>query len=237
MVKILFQATDAFLNIQSILDKFAENGDLETVIYLTEKGAKCSTNAMNCAAGKGHFDMVKYLHFNRTEGCTYLAMDEASYCNHFEILQWLHFNRIEGCAHRAMDVAAENGNLDMVKWLHDNRTEGCTTIAMCHAGMNGYLDVVKWLHLNRTEGTGYGLVFATEACEFEVVKYLVENNLGLDYLDDAVDADIMESFENDQDKLRVFDEIHKYLVAFQYMFDKFDEIEAMDMLFNERDDI
>ena len=45
---------------------------------------------------------------------------------HLEVVKWLHENRTEGCSKCAMDWAAKNGHLDVVKFLHENRTEGCS---------------------------------------------------------------------------------------------------------------
>ncbi len=43
------------------------------------------------------------------------------------IVKWLHYNRTEGCTTEAMDWAAYNGNMTGLEWLLLNRTEGCTT--------------------------------------------------------------------------------------------------------------
>ena len=50
-----------------------------------------------------------------------------------DVVKWLHENRSEGCSIWAMDYAANNGHLEIVKFLHENRTEGCTTCAMDNA--------------------------------------------------------------------------------------------------------
>ncbi len=60
-------------------------------------------------------------------------------------LKWLHENRTEGCTTRAMDWAADKGHLDVMIWLHENRTEGCTTYTMNRVAWNGHLDAVKFL--------------------------------------------------------------------------------------------
>ena len=83
---------------------------------------------------------------------TYEAMDEAAENGHLNIVKWLHENRTEGCSTKAIDDAAGNGFLDVVKWLHENRTEGCTTSAIDLAAISGHFDIVKFLHENRTEG-------------------------------------------------------------------------------------
>ena len=72
----------------------------------------------------GHIKTIKWLHENRTEGCTTDAMDEAAWRGHLKVMEWLHRNRSEGCTKMAMLNAAERGHLGIVKWLHANRSEG-----------------------------------------------------------------------------------------------------------------
>ena len=106
------------------------------------------TKHMNLAASNGHLEVVKWLHENRKEGCTYWAMDYAASNGHLEIVKWLHYNRTEGCSVNAMNYAATYGHLEIVKWLHENREEGCTTWAMDWASCNGHSEIVKWLKDN-----------------------------------------------------------------------------------------
>jgi hypothetical protein len=42
---------------------------------------------MDYAARNGHVDVVKWLHENRTEGCTTNAMDDASYNGHVDVVK------------------------------------------------------------------------------------------------------------------------------------------------------
>ena len=104
------------------------------------------------SAETGHLEIIKWLHHNRTEGCTTWAIDWAASNGHLEIIKFLHKNRTEGCTKLAMDWAAKYGHIKIVKWLHLNRTEGCTTDAMDWSARNGHLEIVKFLHLNRIEG-------------------------------------------------------------------------------------
>ncbi|KAE8984871.1 hypothetical protein PR003_g20166 [Phytophthora rubi] len=111
-----------------------------------------STAAMDRTASKGFYDSVKWLHKNRSEGCTTAAMDGAATNGHLDVVMWLHKYRSEGCSTKAMDGAATNGRIDVVEWLHENRSEGCTTAAMDGAVTNSRANVVRWLHENRSEG-------------------------------------------------------------------------------------
>ena len=47
---------------------------------------------MDWAADQGHFHIVKWLHENRSEGCTELAMDYAAEKNFYSILEFLYNN-------------------------------------------------------------------------------------------------------------------------------------------------
>ncbi|OWZ19407.1 hypothetical protein PHMEG_0006347, partial [Phytophthora megakarya] len=69
-------------------------------------------------------------------------MNIAAENGHFDVLKWLHANRPEGCTTFAMNIAASKGNLAMVQWLHENRNDKCTKQAMDDAAENGHLEVV-----------------------------------------------------------------------------------------------
>lgn len=60
------------------------------------------THEADHAAANGHLETVKWLHENRTEGCTRYAMTDAAGNGHLETVQWLHRNRDEGCGRGAM---------------------------------------------------------------------------------------------------------------------------------------
>ena len=66
---------------------------------------------------------------------------------------------------------------------------------MDQAALCSHINVVEFLHLNRSEGCDRALILATEFCDLEVVKYLVENGIGLDRLQEAIDEDINSDFE------------------------------------------
>ena len=110
LLEMLYKATGAFLDVKSIFDQYSNHGKLDSLKYLTEIGAKCSTNAMDSAARDGHIEVVQWLHENRSEGCTTYAMDLAASNGHLEVVKWLHENRFEGCLTEAIDYAALFGS-------------------------------------------------------------------------------------------------------------------------------
>ena len=62
---------------------------------------------------------MKWLHYNRSEGCNELAMDYAA--KKVEIRKQSTFKYPS----QVIDNAALNGHFDVVRWLYYNRTEGC----------------------------------------------------------------------------------------------------------------
>ncbi|GMF23561.1 unnamed protein product [Phytophthora lilii] len=116
-----------------------------------EGSSRCGRFLMDTAAEHGHLPVMKWLHANRSEGCTYRAMNYAAASGCLDMVRWIHGNRSEPCSTEAMDYAAGKGHLDVVRFLHENRYEGCTKHAMGSAAANGHLEVVQWLFVNRNE--------------------------------------------------------------------------------------
>jgi hypothetical protein len=75
---------------------------------------------MDQAAYIGSLDIVKFLHENRTEGCTTWAMDA---CSDASILDFLHRYRDEGCTGVACLEAARSGNIEVLEWLYSYKRE------------------------------------------------------------------------------------------------------------------
>lgn len=70
---------------------------------------------------------------------------------HLEVVKWLHENRSEGCSTAAIEGAARNGYLDVVKWLSVNLQKHFSSRAIVCAATEGHLKVVRWLVGNDTE--------------------------------------------------------------------------------------
>lgn len=164
-------------NLAKAFDVLCARGAFEDItrIQAISSGGRCSTAAMDMAAGNGRLDLVRWLHENRNEGCTARAMDGAAESGFLDVAKWLHNFRHEGCTVHAMDSAAENGHLETIQWLHHNRSEGCTTKAMDSAAANGHLDILKWLHQHRDEGCSTDVMDSAAANgHLDTVKWIHE---------------------------------------------------------------
>ncbi|OQS03726.1 hypothetical protein THRCLA_21086 [Thraustotheca clavata] len=153
---------------------------LEYPIALTNAaiagGHACACSGIDRAAGKGHLNIVKWLHQNLREGCGDKVARNVIKNGHVEVLKYLKahglVNSDEFCTGDArglnmikylhecelkftgtvMDKVAAEGDLESIKYLHEHSTKGCTTRAMDFAAQNGHLEVEKFLHENRAEG-------------------------------------------------------------------------------------
>jgi hypothetical protein len=52
-------------------------------------------------------------------------MDYAAEGGHLELVKWLHANRSEGCTAEAACEAARNGHVDVLKWLVEHFPDKC----------------------------------------------------------------------------------------------------------------
>lgn len=69
---------------------------------------------MDGAAGRGHLQVVEWLHDNRSEGCTTRAQDDT---HSMEVLKWLLGHRSEECTVSMMAAAASRGDFEMLMYL------------------------------------------------------------------------------------------------------------------------
>lgn len=108
-----------------------------------------------------------------------LTMDLAAEYESINIVKWLHYNRVDGCTEFALDIAANNGDIELLEFLHENRNEGCTMDALIYGADNNHLNIVKWLHKYRINDIPeYAYSFAIDNSvrnsNLEMTQYLYE---------------------------------------------------------------
>ena len=97
----------------------------------------------DCAARNGELALLKRLPTCITG--TTIAMDWASLMGHLDIIKWLHVNRTVGCTRFALHNAARRGHIEVVKFLRLNRAEGYVHDAIFWANRMGHFHVVQYL--------------------------------------------------------------------------------------------
>ncbi|EGG18351.1 hypothetical protein DFA_03845 [Cavenderia fasciculata] len=119
--------------------------------YYPNNSGVWTRSDMNLAAKLGHFEIVKFLHEHRQEGCTVKALDNACKYGFMDIVKFLHEHRQEGCTTKALNKASKKGFMDIVLFLHQHRTEGGTYKAMSDAAQYGHFEILKFLYNNRRQ--------------------------------------------------------------------------------------
>ncbi|EFA82703.1 Putative ubiquitin-conjugating enzyme [Heterostelium album PN500] len=161
----------------------AKYGDLETLEWLFTRNQSQTScfKVIDLASKHNRLDNVKWLHENRTEGCSKAAMIYASTNGNIQLVKWLHENRTEGCDRSAMNNASANGHLETVEWLSRNRSEGCSGRALNQASLNGHLSVVQFLCANFIDSIKdqlqVALINAASFGHIDIVKYLFSHPL------------------------------------------------------------
>ncbi|KAF0691595.1 Aste57867_17224 [Aphanomyces stellatus] len=191
---------------EGMLDAAARAGILDMVHQMHADGFTCTTEAMDSAAAKGHFDIVEFLHTHRTEGCTAAAVTNAAAGGYLAVITYLTLHRHEGDISEALKQAVIHGHVDVVKFLlpfattlaycpslDDAAINGhlamveyldtlgaaihCSEEAATTAAIHGYNDVVRFLIQHRTEGVSPNAAHrAFEEGHFVTAKYLVEEH-------------------------------------------------------------
>eukprot|EP01132_Coremiostelium_polycephalum_P007567 gene7567-9302_t len=94
------------------------------------------------AAKYNRLEILKYFH-SLGDGATIFAMNSTT---DIEIVKFLHENRKEGCTYEAMLNAAKIGRVDLVKFHYYNRTEGNVNKSIEMATYQGHFHVVRFLY-------------------------------------------------------------------------------------------
>ncbi|EGC32273.1 hypothetical protein DICPUDRAFT_38648 [Dictyostelium purpureum] len=184
------------------IDYACAAGSLDVVKFLHEQKHSATFKALDNASWKGFKNIIEFLLDNRTEGASKDAIDEASANGYIDIVELLTERTTAGCSKTAMNLACKNGHFEMVQYLHKNRTEGCSTKALDYCCQYGHLDIYKYLYENNIIAinnfntlrnhiqsddpkknytnryiTDEGLRFAVRNGHFNIVKYILDNQL------------------------------------------------------------
>ncbi|EFA84506.1 hypothetical protein PPL_02541 [Heterostelium album PN500] len=164
----------------------AARGYLETLKFLAEQqlGVDCYTvECMNQACQFGRLEVVKYLHENRSEGCTAKALNSAILNGHLGVVRFLMEKRSEqfGLADReqAIQTAAKLGKLEIVKlFVEEFNCEPllAKNVQCCfdESSQRGHLAVIKYLYSKYPEQISIekSLSYAISIDQFDIVDYL-----------------------------------------------------------------
>ncbi|EGG14240.1 hypothetical protein DFA_12010 [Cavenderia fasciculata] len=155
------------------------NDRLDILQYLQDNapsGIAYTVDAMRTATGRGNFEMIKWLHKNRTERFPKHSIQNAAENGHFEIVQFLVEDGIEWSG-QAIIEAASNSHFNIVEYLFQKRKEGFKSIVVPidSIAKNGRLDIIHYLEENQVElSTTNSLYLAASAGHIEVAKHLME---------------------------------------------------------------
>ena len=99
-------------------------GDLNGIKWKNKYNFEFTTKTQDYAAGFGHLEVVKWLHYNHFEGFTTDAINGAAYFGHLEVVKWIYRNKKEAYAENAIENAEVSGHLEVVKFLKDTFSRG-----------------------------------------------------------------------------------------------------------------
>ncbi|EFA80060.1 hypothetical protein PPL_06882 [Heterostelium album PN500] len=188
---------------------------LDMVKYFHDNGiGRSSYMAMNMAAKYEFFEVLKFLHFNRDEGCTDEALSNAVISGNMDIIQflvengmecspnvlsiaakykqieafkYLHYKRSDlTCKAKSMDTFAGHPNVETLEWLWNNRTEKFTSEAFHFAIMENRFANIKWLKEKQVEIYPEALTDSFFYCDIVTIEYLYESGVPFSSANDLI---------------------------------------------------
>ncbi|KDO35149.1 hypothetical protein SPRG_01216 [Saprolegnia parasitica CBS 223.65] len=160
-----------------VLANAAVAGHLSMVAYLHDtSGVPVTSETLILACVFGRIEVAQYAHDVADDGIwDPETVDCAARRGHLNIVRFLHQFDYDGFSSRTMDVAAEHGHLEVVRFLHEHRFEGCSAAAMLGAVRCGHLEVVMFLDLHRPDAaTDNAVVVAMQHGQERVIAYFQE---------------------------------------------------------------
>ncbi|EFA76908.1 hypothetical protein PPL_09660 [Heterostelium album PN500] len=119
-------------------------GDLNMVVKLVDYGFSVTTDAMDEAAANNHLALVKYLHHNRSEGCTTAGLNQALANGNIEVIQFLHSNRSERFNYIGIDKALANGHQEIIEFVVANSDQRWTSKGITTALFNRHYRLARY---------------------------------------------------------------------------------------------
>lgn len=96
--------------------------DIIWLTYLWYKNAEYQNNLDIACANTDNIEIIKFMHWKDASASS-IAMDVAASRGNMKMVKWLHENRREGCTYRALYSAMDNGAYELAIWLQNNRPE------------------------------------------------------------------------------------------------------------------
>ncbi len=155
------------------IDCAAGNGYIETIKYLESQGYKGTEEAINYAAGDGHIETIKYLESKGYKGTEH-AINRAAGNGHIEIIKYLESQGYTTGGY-AIYMAAGNGQIETIKYLESQGYKE-TENAINNAARKGQLETIIYLESQGYKGTEKAINNAAFNRHIEIVKYLIEKN-------------------------------------------------------------
>ncbi|EFA75788.1 hypothetical protein PPL_10843 [Heterostelium album PN500] len=144
--------------------------------------------------------LIEFLHQNVESWFEKLGtkvMDDAAFGS-LEVIKFLNFNRTEGCSTQAITNAATKGNLEIIKFIRDNQPTVqvfTNKIAVRFAAKNGHLEVLKFLIENESSAVDFSISDILEIVKgghLPIIKYLLE----IDYYFEIANIEIKWAVNN-----------------------------------------
>ncbi|KYR03031.1 hypothetical protein DLAC_11444 [Tieghemostelium lacteum] len=140
------------------LDRLYEFPDIETANLMINT---FPSTKFNQSLNHSSLEVIQHLHqLQRDEMFNIDVMHNRAANGDMETVKFLHYNRNEGCEVYTLDVVAANGDLEMFKFLFENRKEPYSQESLIKAATNKHWNIVKYIYNNFSKRDPYINIYA-----------------------------------------------------------------------------
>ncbi|KYR03033.1 hypothetical protein DLAC_00523 [Tieghemostelium lacteum] len=135
------------------LDRLYEFPDIETANLMINT---FPSTKFNQPLNLSSLEVIQHLHqLQRDEMFNIGLMNYKASIGDMETVKFLHYNRNEGCEVHTLDFVATNGELEMFKFLFENRKEPYSQESLTQAATNKHWNIVKYIYNNYSKRDPY----------------------------------------------------------------------------------
>ncbi|KYR03030.1 hypothetical protein DLAC_00521 [Tieghemostelium lacteum] len=113
---------NTFPSTKFIFNQHLNHSSLEVIQHLhqLQRDEMFNTDSMHYKASIGDMETVKFLHYNRNEGCQFYTLDDVATNGELEMFKFLFENRKEPYSQKSLINAATNKHWNIVKYIYNN---------------------------------------------------------------------------------------------------------------------
>jgi hypothetical protein len=167
---------------QKSVQYVAKSGNLDLLIWASEKGYYPTTKLLSKALKGGHLDIINYI-YSKTRNCPFFAYSKIAKHSRIDLLEWVKSKSKQPDQESFYNYLCKGGFIGGIKWFLE---QGCqlNDRVFLNAVKSGNLDILKWIYREYPTLSKTNLqisIWAVYRDHLDVLEWLKISNFTIDY--------------------------------------------------------